>query len=227
MTEVKVIKERLKEVIKNKGKVILSGTHGSGKTTLCEKFLPYFKTFPEMTRELESSKNSVFRFRPGATQEELDSYVFSEIALLEMYTSTSFNVDIVTRYKPALYDRHVFDPIFYIGLDSYMTNFVHTRPVKPGAYPVVKKTRLYDYAMECILNIIQSGFLEDAIILVPLPLPLDTKDTFRLEGEELQRVVFENAVNTYSFFKIPFYCLQADVISNMIEEALVELGIKK
>lgn len=227
MTEVSKIKEKLKLVIQNKGKVILSGTHCCGKTTMCKKYLPYFATFPEMTRELESSTNSVFSFRPGETTEEMDAYIFSEIQLLNWYMNMAYNIDIVTRHKPALLDRCVFDPIFYIKLSNYMMNFQLTIPTRFGVTPIQKETSLLMFAKDTINNTIHSNFFNNSIIFLPMPLPLDVKDEFRLKGEEIQAQVFENAKAEYKSFEIPAYVLHASVIDKMLEEVLEELGIIK
>lgn len=145
-------------------KIILTGTHHSGKSTLIKKYKdnPDINIMDEMIRALATQAN--FHFTPDKPV----NYAFSELALIHFYYGMSKGLDLLQDNKLWLFDRCILDPLYYI-------NYFNTDlPLKEGT--------LYSQAMHLTTDLIHKGYFNDALILLLKPIEIKEHDGFRLDA---------------------------------------------
>lgn len=171
-------------------KYILTGTHHSGKSSIIENFKEdkRFNIIGELIRSLSLEPN--FKFTP----DDKEKYAFSELSLLHFYYGMAKSLEVLSTKKYWLFDRCIIDVLYYINYFN----------VKLGITYFNKKTSLYAYAVNLVTEIICSGWFEDAQLLLMAPIPIKSHDGFRLEGENVQKKIYEIAKNTLEVLGLPY-----------------------
>lgn len=194
-------------------KIILTGTHCSGKTTLLNKHrdmnIDGVVCYDEMIRHLSKIPHFRFTFDPSDSQSILQ-YAFSEKALTSFYKGCAEFGDIYPGVKLTIMDRCIVDPFYYTTYFNLKKTLLDGRTLRQSLVSDI------DY-------LISAGFFDNATLLLMKPLPLDVKDEFRLKGEEVQMGVYEEAKRILRFFDLDYLevnTLQADQIIKKETEKL-------
>lgn len=179
-------------------KIILTGTHHSGKTTLIEKYKKNKKinVMDELVRALATQTNFCF------TPEKIYNYAFSELALLNFYFGMAQGVDLLQDNKPWLFDRCILDPLYYI---SY---FKVNLPLK--------KNTLYKQGLFLTKKLIDSGYFKNTEILLLDPIPIVKHDGFRL-GEEEQMGIYKIAISILNTLGLSYKKCSSKKAKNIID----------
>lgn len=197
-------------------KIIMTGTHCSGKTTLLNKYrdmnIEGVVCYDEMIRYLLKIPHFRFKLDPNNPQ-SIMQYAFSEKALTSFYKGCAEFGDIYPDVKLTLMDRCIVDPLYYstyFGLEKILLNGVSLR-----------QSLIND-----IMDVINMGFFKDAKVLLMKPLPLDPKDKDRLEGEEVQLSVYKDAKNLLRFFNLDYQEVDVEEADSIIKNEVNKIGVE-
>ena len=173
-------------------KVILTGTHGSGKTTLVNKYLKHQNVLVmhEMIRPLSKIPNFKFTFDKDDVK-SVYQYAFSEKMLSGFYRALAQFDLTYPEIKLILMDRCILDPLYY------STYFRLEKTLLDGN--TLRQSLIND-----VMYIINLGFFKDSTIILLKPLPLNDNDKFRLKGKKIQHDIYKVAKTTLQMFNLPY-----------------------
>jgi nicotinamide riboside kinase len=179
-------------------KIILTGTHHSGKSTLVQKYKEFqdINVMDELVRALATQAN--FHFTP----DKPTNYAFSELALVHFYYGMAKGFDLLQDDKLWLFDRCIIDPLYYI-------NYFNTDlPLKKGT--------LYSHAMYMTTDLICEGYFDDSLILLLKPIPIVADDGFRL-GVKEQEGVYVKAKEILNSLGVKYEEVSSDEASKLVD----------
>ena len=198
-------------------KIIMTGTHCSGKTTLLNKYrdmnIKGVVCYDEMIRYLIKIPHFRITLDPNDPQ-SIMQYAFTEKALTSFYKACAEFGDIYPDVKLTIMDRCIVDPLYY------STYFDLERKLPNGVS--LRQSLIND-----IMEVINMGFFKDAKVLLMKPLPLDTKDEFRLKGEEVQLGVYEDAKSILRFFNLDYQEVNVEEADSIIKNEVNKIEQKK
>ena len=195
-------------------KIILTGTHCSGKTTILNKYrdmnLKHVVCIDEMIRHLAKIPHFRFTF-DEKDQQSIFEYAFSEKALTSFYKGGAEFGNIYPDTKLMIMDRCILDPLYY------STYFNLKKQLSSGI--TLRQSLIND-----IMEVINIGFFNDTQVLLMKPLPLDIEDEFRLKGEDVQNGVYKVAKTQLNTFEIDYKevnVVEAEKIINTIIKDII------
>lgn len=195
-------------------KIIMTGTHCSGKTTLLNKYrdmnIKGVVCYDEMIRHLAKIPHFKFTFDPSDIQSILQ-YAFSEKALTSFYKGCAEFGDIYPDVKLTIMDRCIVDPFYYTTYFNLKKTLLNGKTLRQSLVSDI------DY-------LISIGFFDNTIILLMKPLPLDVEDEFRLKGEEVQLGVYEEAKRILRFFDLDYQEVGVEEANNIIKNEVNKIG---
>ncbi len=181
-------------------KIIYTGTHGSGKTTIQRKYMNLehygIVSFDELIRHLKRIPN--FRFTPGNDEMSRMQYANTERALVSFYKSICDMKNAIPNQELIVMDRCILDPLYYT---SYFN--INVKMANDNLW-------LSDVLINEILEVKRLGFFNNAKIFLLNPLPLDEEDTFRIGSQnteefyKIQHDIYNTAKRTLQLFHLPF-----------------------
>ena len=146
-------------------KIILTGTHCSGKSTVLnwvnDKNIEGVMCMDEMIRHLAKIPNFCFTFDPNDPK-SIEMYIFAEKCLSAFYKGV-VEFGVIADTKLLVMDRCILDPLFY------STAFELEKTLATGV-------TLRQSLIDDINWVIKQGFFNNATVLLMKPLPLDVED---------------------------------------------------
>jgi GTPase SAR1 family protein len=180
-------------------KIILTGTHHSGKTTIIEKYKDDYNVMDELIRALATQAN--FHFTPSNPEQ----YAFSELALVHFYYGMAKGVNLLDIKKPWLFDRCIIDPLYYI---KYFNIDVR-----------LSEGTIYNTALKLTTDLIQQGFFDNSLLLLMKPIPITKHDGFRL-GETEQEGIYDIAIKTLQVLNVNYKIVTTKEAEEIIDNNL-------
>ncbi len=180
-------------------KIILTGTHHSGKSTLVKKYVEKYNIMDELIRALATQAN--FHFTP----EKPENYAFSELALVHFYYGIAKGFNLLDIKKPWLFDRCIIDPLYYM---KYFNINV-----------ALKEGTIYSVAMQLTTDLIRQGYFNDTLLILMEPIPIVKHDGFRLGATE-QEGVYEVAKKILDVLNINYVICNTKQAEELIDSNL-------
>jgi len=180
-------------------KIILTGTHHSGKSTLVAKYKDSYNIMDELIRALATQAN--FHFTP----DKPENYAFSELSLIHFYYGVAKGFNLLDTKKPWLFDRCIIDPLYYM---KYFNINV-----------ALKEGTIYSVGMQLTTELIRQGYFNDSLILLLKPIPITKHDGFRLGAKE-QEGVYEVALKTLEVLNLNYKIVDTTEAKEIIDNNL-------
>jgi energy-coupling factor transporter ATP-binding protein EcfA2 len=197
-------------------KIILTGTHCTGKSTILNQLRglnrPDITCVDEMIRTLALIENFRFICNPDS-QDELHEYAFSEKALTSFYRGIAEFGQIKRNSNFTIMDRCILDPLYYstyFKLNKMLSNGISLRQ------------SLINDIREVL---VKHNFFLNADVYLLTPKPLDVADEFRLKGEECQLAVHQIARTTLELFDINYKEVSCEEAYSSILKSINEVVI--